>query len=113
MRNVPIYEALHDIRELKRRIVDGKLFQGYSGVARMIGGTVAIVGMLIMFLPFYPKTPTSHIIGWGIICVLAGGINFLTLEFREEWAIGTLSMTAAALVITSPSCSELKMEVAN
>lgn len=83
---VPIYEALHDIQQLKRRVLDAQIFRGYSGNARLTGGLLAAFAAIIMSASFYPVTPWAHVVGWGVLCSVAGAINIMAVLcwYRSE-----------------------------
>lgn len=74
-----LFEALAHVQEIQRRLITNKTFFGYSGVARAAGGCIALLGGIVMSLPFFPTTPAAHIIGWGSICALAFMVNYAGL----------------------------------
>lgn len=76
-----IHHALAQVQELQERILSRQRFRGYSGRARMTGGTAALLGALIMSLDSYPSGTISHIIGWGSVFALAVLINGCALSY--------------------------------
>lgn len=74
-----VSQALLQVRQLRARVIEGKIFQGYSGKARILGGVVAILGCLVMSLPFYPASVKAHVVGWGVVCIVAAAFNYLSL----------------------------------
>ena len=50
-----IHHALDQVRELRARVIENQIFQGYSGSARAMGGLLALLAAFIMSLPWYPK----------------------------------------------------------
>jgi hypothetical protein len=76
-RNKPAFlEALADVKELRRRVLDRQLFFGYSGPARISGGCIALIGAWLLSQSWISQTPQNHLIGWGIICATAFTVNF-------------------------------------
>ena len=71
-----LFEALADVKELRRRILDRQLFFGYSGWTRIAGGFVAIIGAFLLSRDWVPAMPWAHIIGWGAICAISAIANF-------------------------------------
>lgn len=72
----PLLEALADVKELRRRVLDRQLFYGYSGHARIAGGCIALIGAGILSQSWISPIPEIHLIGWGIICALSFTVNF-------------------------------------
>jgi len=66
-----IHDAMRQVRALKRRVLAAEMFTGYSGRARAVGGTAALLAAAIMSRPFYPKTETAHLVGWGAVLAIA------------------------------------------
>ncbi|MBU4210962.1 MAG: hypothetical protein L6437_07570 [Kiritimatiellae bacterium] len=67
-----IHDALVQVRRLKALILEKRLFRGYSGIARMAGGLMALIGAAIMASRNFPATPDAHLLGW--TAVLAGAL---------------------------------------
>lgn len=71
-----IQHAIAQVRELQQAIIEKQRFKGYSGRARAISGTLALLMAFIMSLPSFPQTATSHIAGWGVIFLIGLLLNF-------------------------------------
>ena len=54
-----VQEALAQIKELRRNVMDRQQFRGYSGVARAAGGTLALVTAAVLAKPRYATDPQS------------------------------------------------------
>ncbi|MDD5678239.1 MAG: hypothetical protein PHW60_09665 [Kiritimatiellae bacterium] len=67
-----IHDALAQVRRLQALILEKRLFRGYSGIARMAGGLLALIGAAIMASRHFPTTPIAHLLGWA--AVLAGAL---------------------------------------
>ena len=74
-----VHQALIDIEELRRRVLENRMFKGYSGRARLLSAAAVLLGTLVMALPFYPQTTLAHAIGWGSVCGLALAFNYVAL----------------------------------
>ena len=68
--------ALVQVQELQQKILEKQRFKGYSGRARAIAGTIAFLAAAILASPYYPRTVVAHILGWGIVFMLALILNF-------------------------------------
>lgn len=71
-----IQHAIAQVRELQQAIIEKQRFKGYSGRARAISGTLALLMAATMSLPSFPQTATSHIAGWGLIFLIGLLLNF-------------------------------------
>lgn len=71
-----IHDALAQVRKLQEFILEKRFFKGYSGVARMVGGTAAMAGAVIMAQPSYPASPLAHLVGWGGVLAVGLGANY-------------------------------------
>jgi hypothetical protein len=71
-----IHHALAQVRELQQKILENQRFKGYSGRARAIGGTVALLAAFAMSSPYYPHSAQVHVIGWGIVALIGILLNF-------------------------------------
>lgn len=69
-----IHDALGQVRRLQALILEKRRFTGYSGTARVLGGSVALLGCAIM--SFFRASLTAQLIGWGSILVLALLLNY-------------------------------------
>lgn len=71
-----IQHAISQVRDLQQSMIDKQRFKGYSGRARAISGTLALLMAFIMSLPSFPQTATSHVAGWGLIFLIGLLLNF-------------------------------------
>lgn len=69
-----IHDALGQVRKLQTLILEKRKFTGYSGTARMLGGSVAFLGCTIM--TFIPDNQSVQMMGWGLILLLALLLNY-------------------------------------
>ena len=81
-----LLEALADVKAIRQRVLERQLFCGYSGIARITGGCLALLGAATLALGIAPSTPEDHVLAWGIIGSLAALINFSSLAhwFRSQ-----------------------------
>lgn len=56
-------------------MIDRQQFCGYSGVARVFGGAIALLGAFCLSQDFVPYTYFAHIVGWGLIATLSMIVN--------------------------------------
>jgi hypothetical protein len=59
-----IHDALAQVRKLQEFILEKRLFKGYSGWARIMSGTVALLGTAVMASDIVPDIPYYHVDGW-------------------------------------------------
>jgi hypothetical protein len=71
-----IHHALAQVRELQQKILENQRFKGYSGRARAIGGTTALMAAFVMNSQYYPHSARAHVIAWGIVALLGILLNF-------------------------------------
>jgi hypothetical protein len=76
-----IHDALAQVRELQQRILERQRFRGYSGGARILAGTFALVGAWIMSWESYPHDAYGHLLGWGTVFFLAILTNYGSLLY--------------------------------
>ncbi len=76
-----IHHALAQVRELKMRVLNAQRFTGYSGRCRAVGGTLALLAPLLMTAAWYPKTPTAHLLGWGLVFMCAVLANYAAVLY--------------------------------
>ena len=69
-----IHDALGQVRRLQGLILEKRKFTGYSGTARMLGGSVAMLGCTLMGL--YADSYGAHLFGWGCILAVALLVNY-------------------------------------
>ena len=71
-----IHDALAQVRRLQALILEKRQFRGYSGTARIVSGTVVLLGSVLMGSDVYPKTELAHLIGWLVIMAIAVTLNY-------------------------------------
>lgn len=71
-----IHHALAQVQELQQKILEKQRFKGYSGRARAICGTLALIAGLVMSTRFFPKTVVAHAAGWGLVFCISMLLNF-------------------------------------
>ena len=71
-----IHHALAQVRELQQKILEGQRFKGYSGRARAICGTAALLSAAIMGSEYYPDSAAAHALGWGMVALFGVLLNF-------------------------------------
>jgi len=76
-----IHHALAQVQELQARILEKQRFKGYSGRARALSGTLALLGAIAMGSSTYPATTTAHLAGWGAVFVIAFLLNYGALMY--------------------------------
>ena len=83
-----IHDALEQVRRLQELILDKRAFTGYSGTARMLGGTAAFLGCAIMSL--FRNSPAVQLSGWALILIITLLLNYgaLLLWFCQRPPIG-------------------------
>lgn len=74
-----IHDAISQIKDIRNRIIETQLFKGYSGRARFLGGVIALYGAVIMNSRLVPRDVEAHIVGWGLVALASGTINFAAL----------------------------------
>lgn len=79
-----IHDALAQVKKLEEFILQKRLFKGYSGWARIVSGTAALVGAALMASDLVPADVYVHLDGWGYV-VLAGLV--LNYGWLLYWAI--------------------------
>lgn len=71
-----IHDALAQVRELQKNILDKQRFKGYSGRARAVAGTVALVAATVLSVSGYPKTVKSHLFVWAVVFAIGFALNY-------------------------------------
>jgi hypothetical protein len=70
-----IHDALAQVQELQRKILEKQRFKGYSGSARAISGALAILAAL--YLDFIQAVHYgTHLLVWGIVFFLSFFVNY-------------------------------------
>jgi len=71
-----VKQALTQVRELRARVIASNLFAGYSGIARMIGGCIALTASLVLTFLGRPAVAWIHVLAWGAVFTLSVGVNY-------------------------------------
>lgn len=69
-----IHDALGQVRRLQALLLEKRKFTGYSGTARMLGGSVAMLGCAGM--AFFCDSFSAQLIGWCSILAIALLLNY-------------------------------------
>lgn len=88
-----IHQALDQVRELRHKIIEKQRFKGYSGRARALSGTVALLAAMFMATDLCPRTVFAHVFGWGTVFAIAILLNYGALVYwflfdptvRRDW----------------------------
>jgi len=85
----PVNDALEQVRQMQAVVGDRMRFQGFSARARMAGGFVAVAGAIILQRLGLPDAPRLHLLGWAVVLLVAGGINYgaLLLWLLAGWRV--------------------------
>lgn len=76
-----IHDALDQVRKVQTYVLGRKNFTGYSGIARILGGCMALSGTVILYYCNIPPKPVYHLIGWGIVLTMSLILNYGALLF--------------------------------
>jgi hypothetical protein len=76
-----VHDALRQVRELQQKILQKQRFKGYSGRARAISGTFALITAAIVASPYWPATAAAHLTAWGTLFVVAFLLNFGAITY--------------------------------
>jgi len=76
-----IHDALAQVGRLRSLILEKQLFRGYSGRARIISGSVAFAGAVVLSSSLVPSTEQAHLMGWGIVLTFALVLNYASLIY--------------------------------
>jgi len=71
-----IRQALVEVRNLRKSILEKQLFKGYSGRARAAGGCIALLAALLMQYAFPQAGGHGMFLAWAIVFVLAVLFNY-------------------------------------
>ena len=74
-----VHDALSQVKQLRDLVLIKRMFFGYSGRARMVGGAAALGGALVMSMATYPSSDTAHLVGWGVVMLIALCANYAAL----------------------------------
>ena len=70
-----IQETIAHVRELQQAVLERRRFKGYSGRIRITMGFFALVAAAVMASPAVPESNRWHVIGWGIVFIVAFVLN--------------------------------------
>ena len=76
-----VHQALAQVRELQARFLEKQYFKGYSGRARALSGTIALVAAIGMSHEMFPKTTGAHVVGWGVVFAIGLVLNYGALVY--------------------------------
>src|SRR5438105_15680432 len=71
-----IHDALRQVQELKQKILEKQRFKGYSGRARALSGSMALLAAALMSRPSYPHGDQAQLFGWGVVFAVSVLLNF-------------------------------------
>jgi hypothetical protein len=71
-----IHDALNQIENLRRFVLEKKTFKGYSGKVRMAGGVVALAGASLIQVMQQPANPLQHFWVWCGVLAVALALNY-------------------------------------
>lgn len=69
-------QALTEVRDLRKHILEKQLYRGYSGRARAIGGTIALVVAAVASCPPLQPGPDGLFLTWGGVFLAALAVNY-------------------------------------
>ena len=117
MTDGPVNDALEQVRQMQAVVGDRMRFQGFSARARMAGGFVAVAGAIILQRLSIPDAPRLHLLGWAVVLLVAGGINYGALLLwllaggrgrrAGEWIPALESLPPLAILLTLALCAGL------
>jgi len=76
-----IHDALAQVRRLQGFILEKRLFKGYSGRARIISGSFALAGAVVLASDAMPAKPLAHLVGWGVVLFVGIALNYACLLY--------------------------------
>jgi len=76
-----IDDALSQVRLMQDLVATKRRFQGYSGLARVLSGTLALLASMVMASSRVDDTPMAHLIGWGVVLFLGIIFNYAALGY--------------------------------
>ena len=77
-----IHDALAQVRDLQKNILDKQRFKGYSGRARAGAGTVTLIAAAFLSFSGYPGTVKAHLVVWAL--VFAAGFILFAVTVKEK-----------------------------
>jgi hypothetical protein len=76
-----IHDALAQVRKLQEVILSKRFFRGYSGKARIVSGTVALVASAILDSKLVPYNFLPHLAGWVVVLIVGVLVNYTALLY--------------------------------
>lgn len=76
-----IHDALRQVQELKDKILEKQRFKGYSGRARAISGTLALVAAVVLMFGPAPHTVSAALTCWAVVFLLSALLNFGAIAY--------------------------------
>jgi hypothetical protein len=100
-----IHDALGQVKQMQEFILDKRLFKGYSGTARILSGSVALAGAVVLSSRFVPPYPFVHLAGWAVVVMIALALNYGALGWWflfDSKVRGNLMMLKPAIDAVPP-----------
>jgi len=97
-----IHDALGQVDRIRELILERRRFRGYSGLARMLGGGVALVATLVLDRIDSLHTPLLQLAGWAAVLGAALLLNYGGLAlwfFRRRAGSSALDELRPALEV--------------
>jgi len=76
-----IHDAISQVNRLQDLVITRRMFHGYSGMARLLSGTFALLGAAVLATPWVPPTTSAHLVGWAVVLGAAGIANYGALIY--------------------------------
>lgn len=76
-----IHDALAQVRKMRELILTRHEFRGYSGKARIVSGTAALAGAMVLASHNVPHTPLAHLVGWAAVLAFGVLVNYVALFY--------------------------------
>ncbi len=76
-----IHDALAQVRRMQELVLEKRRFQGYSGKARILSGTTALMGTIVMGSHLVSTDPLAHLFGWGAVLAIGVVLNYFALAY--------------------------------
>lgn len=76
-----VHDALAQVHRLQDLVLEKRMFQGYSGRARILSGLTAVGAAAVLDLGWIPRTDAAHLAGWGLALVVAVLLNYGALAW--------------------------------
>ncbi|NCC51253.1 MAG: hypothetical protein EOM20_08565 [Spartobacteria bacterium] len=103
-----VHEALSQVRQLQELVLDKQRFGGYSGPARALSGTIALLVSVFMTTSYYPQNSKAQILGWGGVFIIALFLNGWALIYwflndkhvnRKIWRLKPIMDSIPPLIV--------------